>query len=279
MRNSVVLFLFILFYLSQEGSAEGGVLFSDYELIKEIDTSVSKINIYSIDYQNNKRLACIVKYDGIGRLESLIKMNQNGKTVSETVIRTYFNNTNIVVYEKTISYFSSKPSVQTIAFEYDSLFRKTTEYSFGEDTTNVSVKHYIYNNNLLFKTTTNSSTYLMYYDAQQRQIKKDCYNSKKQIIYSEVNEYSGNINNEYLINNEGKFLKSTKEYKNNMLYKKKIPEFKNNTINGTEGWVRITQLEYENTYFYDDWGRLKEISTDVIDIKNKIILEYLSKIK
>ena len=237
---------------------------SQFDLFKTTDSNVAKINVYFIDAKKDSILCNVIKYDPLGRLSTILTL-RDGKNIEEMIIKKYFENTDIITDITTTSYLTEKPSVQITAYRYDSLFRKRFSYEFDKDTTKITTHQYIYDKNNLFKInymsgddTVFHTKSLLYYDDKNRKIKTDFYDKNKHVIFSEVNEYTGNTCNGYLINKTGKFLLSTYEYQENKLIKLITPE-KNERIDGDVSSIKLTTYKRTVDYFYDNTGRLKDV--------------------
>lgn len=264
MQNKIASLLILCSLISLNTKAKEFLHFHDFKLLKTVDTSISKIMIYNIT-RKDSLLCNIVKYDAFGRLSTITTLNEDSKTIKEVVVRKYFKNTDILENTTSTTYDKKSSGVVVNAFEYDSLFRTKFEFEFDKDTANVSIKHFYYLNDRLFKIEykpDNTSGFyprsLFYYDPKGRLIKQDNYNSKKQLIYSKENEYVGDVVKTYLVNKNGRILENETEYKNNRLIKEYATE-DINTIEGNDFNLKITHFAKTIEYFYDDSGRLKEV--------------------
>jgi hypothetical protein len=113
--------------------------------------------------------------------------------------------------------------------------------------------------------------------AKKRIIRRDCYSRDKILLYSETEEYEGNISKEFLTNQEGKILKYINEYKDNRLIKRITPA-NDIKLQGTQD--NITGLSKEKTkiFIYDMTGNLLAVENYTEDeFKDKFILVYIRK--
>lgn len=231
---------------------------------------MAKVHAYNINGKDSI-LCTVIKYDPVGRMSYIINLNEDGKTIKSTTTFIYFENTDILLSIKTLTIEGKKSSTQTTLYEYDSLLRKLFEHHFDGDTLNLRTKHFIYVNDKLFKIETklqNSSHFytsaLMYYDSKNRLIKTDHYNPSKQISYSDITEYIGDIQKNYLQNKNGKILVSEEYYEKNKLVKELIPESKK-YIEGIDTDLSFVRYSYTKFYAYDSAGYLKEVKYEYDD--------------
>jgi hypothetical protein len=272
MKNILLLFQLFLF-LSVSGKNFNHFLFP--ELLPVIDTSISKVHIYVNFGKKEDTLLCnIAKYDALGRFITFITLNKDSKSVFEISNKKYYGNTDIVESTSVTFYDKNKNPITTNnVFQYDSLLRKVYDLEFGNDTQRAKIKQYFYHKDKLFKIENRNSNKsdpsmicLHYYDAMNRIIKKDFYNQKKEILYSEIYEYTQNFCSHYLSNKNGKELKQIEEFRGDQL----ITRYTSEDIQTIEASYYDIYLKRHGTkiaFYYDANARLSEVTYSINELE------------
>lgn len=257
---------FFYFYLKSEHSFSrmnigNAYFYSINELVPMLDSSLYKINIYYVKNEKDSFLTNIVQYDNLGRISSFMFLNS--RTVQRKSEIKYYENTDVVLSDITTDYTTKDIKVWTYvnSYEYDLTGNKTFQYSYDIDTTQVTTQKFVYKDNQLkkiFTKTTASPKYYLSnvytYDKTGRMVKDvKKYNDIHILSTILKYEYKGDEIKEYRIQQDGKVLKNTKEYKNGLLVKyKDFSEKHSETIKGTNNTLTFSSDSYEVSYFYDN---------------------------